>query len=418
MKKSKSIKIIQEKGLIEFIKYKKHKIYTKYEKKFNINIFTPYLLKFCKPLKNDYKFILFSYGVSGHWAFKNFLKYCGLDDFVLYQNNYSYYKLHNNFKKTNYYLEIAWYQSMKPKYKHISKILNKEKPVIILTRDPISRLKTMVNHGAYKVEKYEKNELKNFYINENMYDNLDRIRYTDKNGHNNNLKKPDLSSIYFLINEELSFNYFSNINLIKNDNITYIDTKQLSKENAFLLFKELSKKFDFKAPNENEKYKFEQKLWNELYYLLPYRLLIDNILLIVADENNAFLDNDENYNHIKENLIDIKKYLVDDKNKLFNKISINIEKSNWEIIKNDIKLINELKNYFERFMIVLEEKANERLKNMVTEEGVLNFLKEHKDIRDKLKNILDYELQHIKQNRPDIIDSWEYYKKFEEICKN
>ncbi|HEH3692710.1 TPA: DUF2972 domain-containing protein, partial [Campylobacter jejuni] len=40
----------------------------------------------------------------------------------------------------------------------------------------------------------------------------------------------------------------------------------------------------------------------------------------------------------------------------------------------------------------------------------------HKDIRDKLKNILDYELQHIKENRPDIIDSWEYYQKFIKLC--
>ncbi|ELQ4021284.1 hypothetical protein QSL97_001748, partial [Campylobacter jejuni] len=111
MKKSKSIQIIKQQGIAEFIKYKKNKIYTKYEKKFNINIFTPYLLKFCKPLKDDYKFILFSYGVSGHWAFKSFLKYCELDDFVLYQNNYSYYKEYKNFNKKNYYVEIAWYQS-------------------------------------------------------------------------------------------------------------------------------------------------------------------------------------------------------------------------------------------------------------------------------------------------------------------
>ncbi|EAH6631153.1 DUF2972 domain-containing protein, partial [Campylobacter jejuni] len=28
---------------------------------------------------------------------------------------------------------------------------------------------------------------------------------------------------------------------------------------------------------------------------------------------------------------------------------------------------------------------------------------------------LDYELQHIKEHRPGIINSWEYYKKFLEI---
>ncbi|EAJ8782512.1 DUF2972 domain-containing protein, partial [Campylobacter jejuni] len=103
-------------------------------------------------------------------------------------------------------------------------------------------------------------------------------------------------------------------------------------------------------------------------------------------------------------------------NKLFDKISINIQTSNWQIIQNNEILIDKLKKYFKEFMIVLEEKVNERKNNLVTEEDVLNFLKEHKDIRDKLKNILDYELQHIKENRPDIIDSWEYYQKFIKLC--
>lgn len=51
-----------------------------------------------------------------------------------------------------------------------------------------------------------------------------------------------------------------------------------------------------------------RKFWNELYYLLPYRLIVDNdILIIVSDENKVFLDNDKHYNKIKDDLIDIKK---------------------------------------------------------------------------------------------------------------
>ncbi|EAH7694012.1 DUF2972 domain-containing protein, partial [Campylobacter jejuni] len=297
-------------------------------------------------------------------------------------------------------------------------ILNKNKPVVILTRDPISRLKTMVNHGSYKIEELGKNELKNFYINEDIFENLDRIRYTDKNGYNANLKKPDLSSIYFIVNEELSFSYFSNINLIKNKNILYVDTKSISKDNAFATIKTLAKELNFKEPNDNDEYKFKQKFWNELYYLLPYRFIVNNdILIIVSDENKVFLDNDKYYKEIKDDLIDIKKELVNTKSKLFDKISINIENKNWTIIKDDKALINDLREYFEKFMIILEKKANERLENMVKEEDVLNYLKEHQDLGKKIKNILDYELQHIKEHRPDIINSWEYYKKFLEFFK-
>ncbi|MFG6702868.1 DUF2972 domain-containing protein, partial [Campylobacter coli] len=46
-----------------------------------------------------------------------------------------------------------------------------------------------------------------------------------------------------------------------------------------------------------------------------------------------------------------------------------------------------------------------------------NYLKENKELRVKLKNILDKELVHIKQHRPDIVASWKYYQEFEKMCK-
>ncbi|MCW1455776.1 DUF2972 domain-containing protein [Campylobacter jejuni] len=96
--------------------------------------------------------------------------------------------------------------------------------------------------------------------------------------------------------------------MIKNKNILYVDTKSISKDNAFATIKTLAKELNFKEPNDNDEYKFKQKFWNELYYLLPYRLIVNNdILIIVSDENKVFLDNDKHYNEIKDDLIDIKK---------------------------------------------------------------------------------------------------------------
>ncbi|MCW1476180.1 DUF2972 domain-containing protein [Campylobacter jejuni] len=60
-----------------------------------------------------------------------------------------------------------------------------------------------------------------------------------------------------------------------------------------------------------------------------------------------------------------------------------MENKNWTIIKDDKALINDLREYFEKFMIILEKKANERLENMVKEEDVLNYLKEHQDLGKK-----------------------------------
>ncbi|EOI6809928.1 DUF2972 domain-containing protein, partial [Campylobacter jejuni] len=75
----------------------------------------------------------------------------------------------------------------------------------------------------------------------------------------------------------------------------------ISKDNAFATIKTLAKELNFKEPNDNDEYKFKQKFWNELYYLLPYRLIVNNdILIIVSDENKVFLDNDKHYNEIKD----------------------------------------------------------------------------------------------------------------------
>ncbi|EIM1029711.1 DUF2972 domain-containing protein, partial [Campylobacter coli] len=56
-------------------------------------------------------------------------------------------------------------------------------------------------------------------------------------------------------------------------------------------------------------------------------------------------------------------------------------------------------------------------KKKIKERDILSFLREHNFYRYQLKNILDYELQHIKQYRPDIVASWKYYQEFEKMCK-
>lgn len=382
MKKSKSIQILKQQGIIKFIKYKLNKIIDKYIKKINklyeyiLLIFLIYFKK--TPFKKPYKFILQTYAVSAHWALKEFLTYSGnLQNFLLYHDRHINL---NNCKNNDYYVEFRYWLDYKPLYFFINKLLIHKTPILILTRDPISRLKTGINHGDSKEELDGVRSVnKTFNLQDNLNISLDRIRFENKNGYNINQKIPSLDSIYYMINVKLNFKYFSNMKYIKSKDILYIDAKELSPKNAFNTIKKLSNKLKFTSPSESDKQKYENILWNEFAWFLPYRLLIDNdILIVVADENRVFLDNDENYTYIKENLIDIKKYLVDDKNKLFDKISINIQTSNWQIIQNNEILIDKLKKYFKEFMIVLEEKVNERKNNLVTEEDVLNFLKEHK----------------------------------------
>lgn len=47
------------------------------------------------------------------------------------------------------------------------------------------------------------------------------------------------------------------------------------------------------------------------------------------------------------------------------------------------------------------------------EDEVLDYLKNNEKAKNKLKDILDKELIHIKKVRPDIVKSWSYYQEFE-----
>ncbi|MCR2097775.1 DUF2972 domain-containing protein [Campylobacter upsaliensis] len=48
---------------------------------------------------------------------------------------------------------------------------------------------------------------------------------------------------------------------------------------------------------------------------------------------------------------------------------------------------------------------------------MLEYFKNNKTLALQFKTLLDKELAHIKQTRPDIIASWKYYEEFEKICE-
>ncbi|EKM9285894.1 DUF2972 domain-containing protein, partial [Campylobacter upsaliensis] len=55
--------------------------------------------------------------------------------------------------------------------------------------------------------------------------------------------------------------------------------------------------------------------------------------------------------------------------------------------------------------------------NALNENDMLEFFKNNANLALQFKALLDKELIHIKQTRPDIITSWKYYQEFEKICE-
>ncbi|ECP9572172.1 DUF2972 domain-containing protein, partial [Campylobacter jejuni] len=92
------------------------------------------------------------------------------------------------------------------------------------------------------------------------------------------------------------------------------------------------------------------------------------------------------------------------------------------INQNDIYKIDEyhkciITQYQINFLNILEKRIKYIQKNKITTEQVLDYLKKNSELKKILKKILDEELIHIKQHRPDIVASWKYYQEFEKMCE-
>ncbi|MBK1971903.1 hypothetical protein GQV94_04780, partial [Campylobacter sp. TTU_617] len=218
---SKSFKILKEKGFKKWILYRFIKIQA-----ILLNLF-PFLFKV---LPGDYKFVIYCFSTSGHTALNYFLSLCGLNKVELYHDVLDYINIREKLKKEdkNFYLHL-FFSRKKQFIPNFSYILNPTK-ILILTRDPISRFKTFINHGK------SSNNTKIINLNDDL-DKVFKISYIGKNDEYE--IKPSLEALKYWknSNKTLNFNYYSNIKAFleskKEFKIFYIDCKELDSKIAF-----------------------------------------------------------------------------------------------------------------------------------------------------------------------------------------
>ncbi|EDP6868741.1 DUF2972 domain-containing protein, partial [Campylobacter upsaliensis] len=138
----------------------------------------------------------------------------------------------------------------------------------------------------------------------------------------------------------------------------------------------LSKILHFNPPKEEDRAKFECKAWDDYRIFLPFIVFIDH----------------KDFPQLKEKIIIV-------------------------VTKEDEYIKERLKSYFKEFVKALDEKANFRKQHALNENDVLEYFKNNATLALKLKALLDRELTHIKQTRPDIIEKWKHYAEFEKICE-
>ncbi|ELK5619671.1 hypothetical protein Q6T38_000494, partial [Campylobacter upsaliensis] len=163
--------------------------------------------KFYPKLPENYEFILFSYGVSGHFALMKFLKLCGLTDVTITFNNdtpdYAKNKKYLTNSSDKNFANAYFFKAFKEFT--LARLFSCDKPILIIIRDPISRIKTMANHGYPSNKAYSKFNLKtnpNEALSTALYNGATKKEFA---------KTPQLSSVKDIITSFVSFQYQSNL---------------------------------------------------------------------------------------------------------------------------------------------------------------------------------------------------------------
>ncbi len=374
------------------------------------------------PLPDNYEFVFLSGGLSGHAAMMSFFNVCGIGYLYhhmdLMKNRYiDYYHFSRieNLYSIITYGQYSLSQGMNNIGKYLA-LINKI-PILFLTRDPISRLKTGVNHPILNPKSIKEICLNNDYSD--VFKNKMYVGDIGKNFYYS--EKPSMKYLPRWINEDTM--YQTSLCLLFRD-ITYIDMEEIKPAKAFDTMCDLADKFGFKKPTDKKF--FEGVMNGDLAGFIPINLFINKKNLIY---NNKVVYKDSDSIHLQvtsTNLVEFYKQSKEyinftkeffDRPLKYENLGIFLKPQEFERLKQDSKLFDVTKRYLNNFIEALEERIELEKAKLFKEKDVLNYLKENKELRVKLKNILDKELVHIKQHRPDIVESWKYYQEFEQMCK-
>ncbi|EIX0422639.1 DUF2972 domain-containing protein, partial [Campylobacter jejuni] len=216
------------------------------------------------------KIVYIGYGLSGNAAMLFYLS--------------KYNKVTTNYMQSynsNYIFNIN-YQFNKDILVNFKKIhLLYENKAIVLTRDPIERIVTAINHGYWKNLNQKDFDL--ISVDDDIDKVLDRIRYVKKHDMKNNHIEWSDEPTLDMIDSILDNHCFKYNTILKKTNlaINYVDMKQISEEYAFETLQGLAEKFKLTQPNEADRHIISMKQNNIFRYLLPLVLRINKIDIFI-----------------------------------------------------------------------------------------------------------------------------------------
>lgn len=228
---------------------------------------------------------------------------------------------------------------------------------------------------------------------------------------------------------------FSALVNIKNEDILIKKTDDFIGKNAMVTMSELAKHFGFLQPKKSDEWLFNLRV-SDYKALLPAGVIAnvndalynENLLggggkhvkqdlsknhkLALIDENenllilirDAFMDNDD-FTDISElfEIPAIFRILLEDS-------------KNLKRVK-DQQMLAKLRPYIKELCACLQNQVKAQKQKKLSENDILEYFKDHKQERMIFYGLLKQHLRVLDALRPDILASYEYYKKFLKLCQ-
>ncbi|RDU72315.1 DUF2972 domain-containing protein [Helicobacter aurati] len=414
-------RIFREKGIKQALTHRLNRIL---RDNIFIDLFIPLAWQLNKKLPKGYKFLYIASHATGHNAMQKFLTQCNIQtNWHFEEDGYTRYKdiYKRLIKDKHHYNIITLSEYNFTDHQKFFATIREKVPAIILVRDPIAICKSAINHSMERknittIIRGGGADLSALFS--------DCIQY---NGYNTQTKQtflsntPSLNMLEYLISQRTSMQGMQTsfiTHAIKESlpyitKIHYIDMNEITGKRTWKSIKKLSSLFDFLPPQD--KHYFEGSLYGSLRPFLPIRFHIpyknQDLEFICNLQQHSMTFESYSYNITSQVMPANYKH---DKN--FSHIMIWTTKASLEKLQeNPCKtfVVQELDKLFS----ILQNEMNRNDSKKLTEKDVLEYLQRNPQTAKKLKVILDGEIEHIKQTRPDIIESWRYYLEFEAICK-
>ncbi|EJM0148263.1 DUF2972 domain-containing protein, partial [Campylobacter jejuni] len=361
-------------------------------------------------LPRNYRFIFITGGSCGHMAMFLYFKLLKINRNWTSETEKEKYKIaYNVFIASKEYniFSCQWIQMTRKLFY----LADAEVPLIVLLRDPIERLKSSTNHIVKHSTQFDLTLNPNEVLANKYYKMKDY---------------PSLEKVDTIVDYPNYFDIFSKITYFKNITEVFIlDTKDIVGNRCYTTFCNLSKKLNFQYPSENLKEIFITPFVSKVMDMLP--------LTLVLYPTNQYDNKKDIFTHPIEIIITFKKMMLYcNQEKLIDMKKDFFSKSNWDIqdeilflidkndknrLLSDSCLLLQTQQYLRKFMIVFENKIKEEKKKLFSENDILNYLRDNKQVRIKLKNVLKHEINFTKKTNQKIVASWKYYQEFEKMCK-